>query len=198
MRSPLPSLCSPSPVEVAVSWCWIAEGEFLWASSYFYSSTALEGLEQHRAYVPGLLSTAPVTRHCVWLGPSGRNHGDKASTHALLPAVCSRGSRLRRSPGMDASPPAAQALALPFPRPSCPGVPWLLSPKCTPRRLQRGTYTSLHTELTRKQASHLPGTALGYLQGLPWPQHGLQAEESQGLLRPRTQVLQPHLLRWPQ
>lgn len=99
---------------------------------------------------------------------------------------------------MDASPPAALASALPFPRPSCPGVPWLLSPTCTPRHLQRDIYTLLHPEHTSKQASHLLGTTLGYLQGLPWPQHGLQAEESQGLLQPRTQGLQPHLLQWPQ
>lgn len=74
---------------------------------------------------------------------------------------------------MDASPPAALALGLLFPRPSCPGVPWLLSPTCTPRRLQEDIYPLLHTELTSKPASHLPSTALGYLQGLPWPQHGL-------------------------
>lgn len=127
--------------------------------------------------MPGLLSTAPVTRHCVWLDLHSRNHSNEASTHALLPAACSRGSRLRRSPGTDASPPAAPASALPFPRPSCPGVPWLLSPMCTPRRLQRDIYTWLHTELTSKQASHLPSTALGYLQSLPWPQQGLQARK---------------------
>lgn len=100
--------------------------------------------------MPGLLSTALVTRHCVWLGPQGRNRSNDASTHALLPAVCSRGSRLQRSPGMDASPPAAPALGFPFPRPSCPGVPWLLSPTCTPRHLQKHIHILLHTELTSK------------------------------------------------
>lgn len=95
--------------------------------------------------MPGLLSTAPV-----WLGPHGRNHRDKASTHASLPAVCSRGSRQQRSPGMDVSPPAALALALLFPHPSCPGVPWLLSPMCTLHHLQRDINTSL---------AHLPWPA---------------------------------------
>lgn len=119
---------------------------------------------------------ARVTRHssghkalCL-LGPHGRNHRDKTFTHALLPAVCSRGSRQQRSPGMDVSPLAALALALLFPHPSCPGVPWLLSPTCTPRRLQRDINTSLHT-------------CLGH---------------SQGLLQPMTRGVQSHLLRWPQ
>lgn len=109
--------------------------------------------------MPGLFSTALVTWHCVWLGPHGRNNRDKAFTHALLPAVCSRGSRQQRSPGMDVSPPAALALALLFPHPSCPGVPWLLSPTCTPRHLQRDRNTSLHTCLGHSRGRGQPGPA---------------------------------------
>lgn len=82
----------------------------------------------------------------------------KASTHALLPAACSRGSRLRRSPRMDVSPPAAPASALLCPRPSCPGVPGLLSPTCTPRRLQIHRRGAARRARHRRPSQH-PATA---------------------------------------
>lgn len=72
-------------------------------------------------------------------------------THALQPAVCSHGSRLQRSPRMDVSPPAAQAVAFLFPHPSCPSVPWLLSPRCTPHHLQRDTACCTHSSCSPHQ-----------------------------------------------
>lgn len=61
----------------------------------------------------------------------------------------------------------------------------------------RSIYTSCCIQSSPENTSEPPSAILGCLQGLPWPQHGLQAEESQILLQPRTQGLQPYLLRWP-
>lgn len=60
---------------------------------------------------------------------------------------------------MDVSPPAALAWALLFPHPSCPGVPWLLFPMCTPHRLQRDMNTSHHTCLGHSRSRGQPGPA---------------------------------------
>lgn len=145
-----------------------AEGEYFCTSGYFCSSR-WTGITH--SYVLGLLGAALGTRHCVWLGCESRNLGSKASTHALQPAACSRGSRLRRSPGMDASPPAAQASALPFPHPSCPSVPWLLSPRCTPRHLQRDT--------------------AGCTQGSRWPSPGNSLPSTWSFLLPQPATWTP-------
>lgn len=92
-----------------------------------------------------------ITRHRVWLGPHSRNLSSKAPTHALQPAVCSHGSRLQRSPRMDVSPPAAQASAFLFLHPSCPSVPWLLSPRYTPHHLQRDRACCTHSSRSPHQ-----------------------------------------------
>lgn len=70
---------------------------------------------------------------------------------ALQPAVCSHGSRLQRSPRMDVSPPAAQASAFLFLHPSCPSVPWLLSPRYTPHHLQRDRACCTHSSRSPHQ-----------------------------------------------
>lgn len=59
------------------------------------------------------------------------------------------------------------------------------------------TDTLLHTMLRANRPPFSPATPWATSKAPLWPQHE-GAEESQGLLQPRTRGVQPHLLQWPQ